>query len=136
MSFYSAFRFQPVDYNSYVITGFYCDEKGLNTTVDVCPGGYYCPLGTGISTSYPCPIGFFRSGASSESFADCTECTSGSFCDELGLESPKVSQDVAYVSSKVRHVLVQTRAQLWKWTRFCSSRRTNSQLLFVLLYCG
>ena len=80
------------------VTGWYCDEEGLNATVDVCPGGHYCPLGTGPSTSYPCPIGFFRYGAARESFADCTECTSGYYCDEEGLEQPYVSHSAPIAS--------------------------------------
>ena len=69
--------------------GEYCIPEGLVLPYGPCPNGYYCPLGTADPMTYPCPIGFFRNSASREKFDDCTICTSGFYCDELGLGEPK-----------------------------------------------
>ena len=69
--------------------GYYCIPEGLPTPADECPGGYYCPLGTGGPYTFPCPIGFYRNSSAKESFQDCTECISGYYCDEEGLAMPK-----------------------------------------------
>jgi len=69
--------------------GMYCDVEGLTAPVNVCPGGYYCPRGTGDQYTFPCPIGFYRNGSARESFQDCAECTAGYYCDEQGLALPK-----------------------------------------------
>ena len=68
----------------------YCIPEGLTTPAGPCPGGYYCPLGTGSPYSFPCPVGFYRNGSARESFQDCTECVSGHYCNEEGLAEPKV----------------------------------------------
>lgn len=69
--------------------GWYCNAEGLTEPQDECPGGYYCPKGTGDYTVFPCPIGFYRNGSAKESFQDCTQCYSGYYCDEEGLAVPK-----------------------------------------------
>lgn len=68
--------------------GKYCYPSGLSQPAGDCPGGYYCPLGTAESNSFPCPIGFYRNGSAKESFEDCTECISGYYCDREGLAQP------------------------------------------------
>ena len=68
--------------------GMYCVPEGLTAPAGDCPGGYYCPLGTGPPESYPCPIGFYRNGSAKESFQDCAECISGYYCDREGLALP------------------------------------------------
>ena len=69
--------------------GEYCVPEGLEDSAGPCPGGYYCPLGTGDPYSYGCPVGFYRNSSARESFQDCTECISGYYCDEEGLAIPK-----------------------------------------------
>ena len=69
--------------------GLYCDVEGLTAPVADCPGGYYCPRGTGDQYTFPCPIGFYRNGSAKESFQDCAECTAGFYCDTEGLAEPK-----------------------------------------------
>lgn len=69
--------------------GMFCVPEGLSQPAGPCPGGYYCPKGTGEPTSFPCPVGFYRNGSARESFQDCTECVSGYYCDEEGLDVPK-----------------------------------------------
>ena len=69
--------------------GWYCNQEGLTAPEATCPGGYYCPRGTGDYTIYACPIGYYRNGSAKESFQDCAECTSGYYCDEEGLATPK-----------------------------------------------
>ena len=68
--------------------GSYCNAEGLSAPVGLCPGGYYCPLGTADPYTYPCPAGFYRSGSAAGSFQDCTTCKSGHYCDKEGLEIP------------------------------------------------
>ena len=48
--------------------GMYCTPTGLSAPAGDCPGGYYCPLGTGPADSYPCPIGFYRNNSANEAF--------------------------------------------------------------------
>ena len=69
--------------------GMFCVPEGLAAPAGPCPGGYYCPKGTGEPTSFPCPVGFYRNGSARESFQDCTECVSGYYCDQEGLDVPK-----------------------------------------------
>ena len=40
------------------------------------------------ATQYPCPIGTFSSSASLQSASQCTNCTSGYYCDTAGRTQP------------------------------------------------
>lgn len=49
-----------------------------------CPAGYYCPLGTGVKTSFPCPAGTFSNSTLLQRISDCHPCTGGHFCSSPG----------------------------------------------------
>ena len=61
-----------------------------------CPVGFYCLISTGLATSTPCPIGTFAPNEKTESLADCTSCTAGSFCATPGLSAPTAECDGGY----------------------------------------
>ena len=72
--------------------GFYCDNRfepvvlfHANTS---CPPGYYCPAGTRHANEYPCPLGTFSNITGRVNISDCTSCTPGSHCSQLGLTAP------------------------------------------------
>ena len=52
---------------------------------DPCPQGSYCPGKTGYN-SFPCPNGTFGARQFLLSSSECTQCTSGSYCGETGLD--------------------------------------------------
>ena len=52
-----------------------------------CPPGHYCPEGTGISTSFPCPAGSYFASTRNEAASNCTACTAGSYCETPGLDA-------------------------------------------------
>lgn len=66
----------------------------IDPQVAECPPGHYCPEGTGAKHSYPCPIGFYRKASAAISIQDCSVCYSGYFCDEKGLDLPKICPEV------------------------------------------
>ena len=55
--------------------------EGLDA--DICPAGSYCPEGSDSPT--PCPIGTFSASTGLSMSAECTVCTSGSYCDVTGM---------------------------------------------------
>ena len=61
-----------------------------------CPGGYYCPEGTGDQYVNPCPAGFYLNASAGESSQGCTPCISGYYCDESGLAWPKDCPQVSF----------------------------------------
>ena len=52
---------------------------------DPCPQGSYCPGKTGYN-AFPCPNGTFGARQFLLSSSECTQCTSGSYCGETGLD--------------------------------------------------
>ena len=61
---------------------------GPITQPNDCPPGYYCPAGTGISSSFPCPPGTYNPGYNLAEESDCAACTAGSHCFDYGLSTP------------------------------------------------
>ena len=53
-----------------------------------CPVGHYCPAGTGVSTSYPCPPGSYFPSTQNSERSNCTACPSGQYCESAGLSAP------------------------------------------------
>ena len=49
---------------------------------DVCPGGYYCPEGTG--DPLPCPAGTYLPDTGHDELSDCIACDGGKFCERQG----------------------------------------------------
>ncbi|KAM7321322.1 hypothetical protein ACRRTK_019414 [Alexandromys fortis] len=50
---------------------------------DICPPGFFCPMGTGFPL--PCPPGFYSSAGGLNSKDQCQPCPSGHYCSEPGL---------------------------------------------------
>ncbi|CAO2591554.1 Putative white-brown complex homolog protein 30, partial [Lemmus lemmus] len=50
---------------------------------DICPPGFFCPMGTGFPL--PCPPGFYSSAGGLSSKDQCQPCPSGHYCSEPGL---------------------------------------------------
>jgi hypothetical protein len=65
--------------------GHYCDEATSDMGT-ICPGGYYCPLGSAQDDStlqFPCPAGTYsgyKYGLSN--LAECIPCPAGHYCPE------------------------------------------------------
>ncbi|CEM31004.1 unnamed protein product [Vitrella brassicaformis CCMP3155] len=76
--------------------GVYCIEGASSSTPPPCAKGFYCPAGTAYRDQYPCPVGTFRDTDGAETIADCSDCTAGNYCDELGLDVPAGSCDPGY----------------------------------------
>ncbi|XP_071958738.1 uncharacterized protein [Antedon mediterranea] len=77
--------------------GYYCDSTLQNDTFcshgvqnpQTCPEGYYCPNGTKFDQEFGCPLGTYSDDIKLKDFTECTQCTGGMYCDELGLPAPK-----------------------------------------------
>ena len=55
---------------------------------DLCPPGYYCPLGTKLYTDFPCPNGTYSNFTGLTAEENCTLCDPGMACNGLGLTAP------------------------------------------------
>jgi hypothetical protein len=53
-----------------------------------CPTGHYCPVGTALDTSFPCPAGTFGPDEKYTNLDNCTICTAGMYCEADGLSAP------------------------------------------------
>ena len=53
-----------------------------------CPVGYYCPEGTDIKTSNPCPASTYMPYDRAASLIECIDCDLGMYCGEDGLSEP------------------------------------------------
>ncbi|XP_038634721.1 multiple epidermal growth factor-like domains protein 6 [Scyliorhinus canicula] len=81
--------------------GEYCYTEGtkpvaITQPTGRCPGGHYCPLGTGDPYTFPCAPGFYRTHSSAERKDNCSHCPPGHYCDTFGLEEPKVCPEGFY----------------------------------------
>jgi len=58
---------------------------------EVCPAGYYCPLGTKFGTQYPCRPGTYSPATTTglESQEGCKQCEFGKYCDGKTPTTPK-----------------------------------------------
>jgi hypothetical protein len=67
--------------------GYFC---GGNATItpDICPRGSYCPAGTTHANQFLCPRSTFSNLTGLVSIDNCTDCTSGYYCDSAGLLEP------------------------------------------------
>ena len=69
---------------------FYClpvvrENSTLNQRL--CPGGYYCPTGTGLDW-HPCPAGTYSNETGLAVEDECRPCTPGHYCATPGLTKP------------------------------------------------
>lgn len=76
--------------------GYYCvansttsQPTGVNG--NQCTPGHYCPEGSFAET--PCGPGFYLPSSGAWNISFCIKCTSGKFCNESGLASPKADCD-------------------------------------------
>ena len=91
--------------------GYYCDPFELNTNVYnlsnfqgisspvICPPGHYCIAGTELSNQYPCPPGTYSNTTGLHNEDQCTDCTSGMYCEESGLTEPSGTCSAGYFCS-------------------------------------
>ena len=61
------------------IPGSYCQNPATVTPV-TCPAGYYCPAGTNVYTSFPCPAGSYSNFYGLFSASQCSTCPAGAYC--------------------------------------------------------
>jgi hypothetical protein len=66
--------------------GFYCKNGSSKSQQIACPEGRYCEQGT--HHPKPCPAGTFSNATMGKASSDCTQCTSGSYCETEGLTKP------------------------------------------------
>ena len=92
--------------------GTFCPQEGLAEPVGLCSAGYHCPIGAprpdyqpcepghfcpdGTSTQLKCPPGTFTNASLNTVLDDCTNCTSGHYCDGYGLIAPNSTCDPGY----------------------------------------
>ncbi|CAH1797049.1 unnamed protein product [Owenia fusiformis] len=62
--------------------GYYCPEGTGNGDSYTCPNGSYCPPGS--SQPSPCPLGYYGNRERAEVFTDCAECPENTFNNLLG----------------------------------------------------
>lgn len=53
-----------------------------------CPVGHYCPEGTGLKFSFPCPPSTYMPRENATSEEDCVSCDAGMYCGQSGLDTP------------------------------------------------
>lgn len=82
--------------------GYYC-TSGISTPTpssggigdgDICPPGHYCPEQS--TAAQGCPLGTFYNTTGATSEDNCTACSPGFFCDEVGLSDPVGPCDDGY----------------------------------------
>ena len=71
------------------LAGGYC-AAGSSTLI-TCPRGYYCPVGTGSGTYFPCPIGTYSNTLGLENVGQCTDCPLGHYCPGARKSVPNIS---------------------------------------------
>ncbi|XP_070552128.1 fibrillin-2-like [Ptychodera flava] len=73
------------------LAGYYCDNSQgvvvINDTI-TCPAGHYCLPGTERADQYPCPRGTYGNDTGYDQVVDCTPCSGGQYCEEVGLTYP------------------------------------------------
>lgn len=68
------------------------DNKNLNsidfsgTDANICPEGYYCPVGT--TNPVPCPKGMYSNSTGLQAELDCVLCPAGSYCEQTAMTAP------------------------------------------------
>lgn len=53
---------------------------------NICPEGYYCPVGT--TNPVPCPKGTYSNSTGLQGEVDCVLCPPGSYCQQTALTAP------------------------------------------------
>jgi len=66
------------------IQGYYCNEVQILPIL--CPQGSYCPAGT--STPSKCQRGTYGASMGIYDITQCSKCSPGAFCTQVGLTSP------------------------------------------------
>ncbi|XP_077105722.1 uncharacterized protein LOC143764221 isoform X2 [Ranitomeya variabilis] len=72
--------------------GYFCVHSVITSTPnqgtlgDVCPSGYYCPVGSVVP--HPCPSGSYSNSSGNVGPEACELCEPGYFCDRPGLAAP------------------------------------------------
>ena len=67
----------------------YCIQG--TSTPSECPKGYYCPIRTGESISYACPIGTYSGIEGLENATQCIDCPVGHYCPDGSNLEPTIS---------------------------------------------
>jgi len=62
-------------------SGSYCDQMGMSAP-NICPIGYYCPIGTVVPE--PCPEGTYGTAQGMTDSKSCTACPAGYYCPKRG----------------------------------------------------
>ncbi|XP_062603182.1 uncharacterized protein LOC134264959 [Saccostrea cucullata] len=78
--------------------GYYCTSGANSSTptqdanANICPEGFYCPVGT--VTSQSCPPGTFNPSTGRQAVGECTNCTGGYYCPDYNMTAagPQCSQ--------------------------------------------
>lgn len=78
--------------------GYYCTSGANSSTptqdanANICPEGFYCPVGT--VTPQSCPPGTFNPSTGRQAVGECTNCTGGQYCLDYNMTAagPQCSQ--------------------------------------------
>lgn len=87
-----------------LLSGYYCDQEGLDDVTDQCNAGYYCPSGqvTHSPISYICPAAHFCLRGS----PDPAPCPSGTYQDQTGQDNCKTCPEVLIHHFTLKHVVL------------------------------
>eukprot|EP00752_Nemacystus_decipiens_P010330 g9202.t1 len=66
--------------------GYFC-PAATETPLD-CPRGSFCPPGTTRGDEFKCPLGTFANTTNLADATECSTCTAGWYCDDIGQASP------------------------------------------------
>ncbi|XP_069599133.1 uncharacterized protein K04H4.2-like [Ranitomeya imitator] len=84
--------------------GYFCVHSVITSTPnqgtlgDVCPSGYYCPVGSVVP--HPCPFGSYSNSSGNVGPEACVLCEPGYFCDRPGLAAPNGPCDEGYYCTR------------------------------------
>ena len=55
----------------------------IGTAADICPAGYYCPVGT--TEPVGCPKGTYSNKTGLQAETDCVACPAGEYCAQMAM---------------------------------------------------
>lgn len=63
--------------------GYYCEE-GSKEPTGLCAPGYFCPAGSTVANTTPCPVKTYMAYEGAKDVSDCALCPSGQLCPSPG----------------------------------------------------
>ena len=112
--------------------GHYCYNTTSHFEPNICPGGYYCPVGSEQPYQYPCPAGTFNNLTAQHDIGACLSCTAGKYCEGLGNADPTGPCDAGWYCTNGSN---SARVCIMFFNRFIFTNLIYyQQLLFGFVY--